>query len=55
MGLFSGNKERDEDLKRRNPDNLPTKFQVIIRMVVGVMMISSVAVILYFRKKKYQE
>lgn len=36
MGLFSGNKERDEDLKRRNPDNLPTKFQVIIRMVVGV-------------------
>ena len=36
MGLFDKNKERDEDLKRRNPNNLPTKFQVIIRMVVGV-------------------
>ena len=36
MGLFDKNKEKDEDLKRRNPDNLPTKFQVIIRMVVGV-------------------
>lgn len=36
MGFFDKNKEKDEDLKRRNPDNLPTKFQVIIRMVVGV-------------------
>ena len=36
MGLFDKNKEKDEDLKRRNPNNLPTKFQVIIRMVVGV-------------------
>ena len=35
MGLF-GNKEKDDDMKRRNPNNLPTKFQVIIRMVVGV-------------------
>ena len=36
MGLFDRNKEKDEDLKRRNPDNLPTKFQVIVRMIVGV-------------------
>lgn len=36
MGFFEKNKEKDEDLKRRNPDNLPSKFQVIIRMVVGV-------------------
>ncbi|MBQ0146643.1 MAG: hypothetical protein KBS51_05970 [Lachnospiraceae bacterium] len=36
MGFFDKRKEEDEDLKRRNPENLPTKFQVIIRMVVGV-------------------
>ena len=36
MGFFERNKEKDEDLKRRNPDNLPSKFQVIIRMIVGV-------------------
>lgn len=28
--------ERKADMAKRNPDNLPTKFQVIIRMVVGV-------------------
>lgn len=36
MGFFDKKKEEDDDFKRRNPDNLPTKFQVIIRMVVGV-------------------
>jgi len=37
--FFSDYKEKkaaeDADLKRRNPDKLPTKFQVICRIVVG--------------------
>jgi len=40
IGEYKAKKDAEKaDMKKRNPDKLPTKFQVICRMVVGVYLL----------------